>query len=306
MKFACTNYPLSAEKIDNYTDVIYKNETFSQSDRYYYTEYIRWNQLSPVIFDDIKLLIIKSKPLSLTPSIPLMYFGEHFSSLSIFPQDCSKYKFCEDCSTKEYTPGRKCHWCPKFDQCKHPRDFNVDTLLKQDCIIQQVESCPVSTSTPMPHISTDQLNDRPDEEIIKPVTSTTENATTGSQTNENTKSTLPLIMTDQSNQTDNYPTNNPTPTLPPIIITNQSSDNLMHNTTPTNVETTSSNPIKSNHPLLSRDIRQIYSITHINQVSMRFYFHLLMPFMIVAVVSIISLMCWLIKRRLRIVNFQIT
>ncbi|CAH8679774.1 unnamed protein product [Schistosoma haematobium] len=72
------------------------DQTFSQTDHYYYTELIRFNQSSPVIFDHMNKPINLSRPRVMynlinifqpfMPLFPFIYFGEQFRLVTIFSQ----------------------------------------------------------------------------------------------------------------------------------------------------------------------------------------------------------------------------
>ncbi|KAH9592950.1 hypothetical protein MS3_00004694 [Schistosoma haematobium] len=69
------------------------DQTFSQTDHYYYTELIRFNQSSPVIFDHMNKPINLSRPRPFMPLFPFIYFGEQFRLVTIFSQGFELYTF---------------------------------------------------------------------------------------------------------------------------------------------------------------------------------------------------------------------
>ncbi|CAH8676639.1 unnamed protein product [Schistosoma bovis] len=406
------------------------DQTFSQTDYYYYTELIRFNQSSPVIFDNMNKPINLSRPRVMynlinifqpfMPLFPFIYFGEQFRSVTIFSQgvlgigpgtekpdsgniihafdgedeyvevqvkdsnefsavkwlrlntqysnkyqikdhvqivcviysngnisiyyekipneietnssvkliyeppheddhyrkkeilstylmksgmlveftpipNCSEYKFCEDC-TKDYTSGRKCHWCPKFNTCRHLRDIDIQTLLGKDCAIQQIGICSYSTNRMIEHVSTEESTVKHNIESTNLITLTSNKTTMESITTENISPTQPLMNTDELNKINESSVNDHHTTLPQVTIY-QSSSRPIQITTHMIIKVTEDNPITSKQLLFSRDILQIYSITFINEVTRRLYIRLLMPFIIVIIVPSIVFSVWLFRKR---------
>ncbi|CAH8682720.1 unnamed protein product [Schistosoma rodhaini] len=324
----------STIKIFN-TDI---NETFSQIDHYYYSEFVQFNQSIPIIFDDIIKPNHLSKPWTFKTLFPLLYFGNRYHLVTIFPQgvlgigpetekpdsgniiqvfdgedgynevqrkdsnefiaikwvrlnernsneyqinddDCMEYKFCEDC-TKEYTSGRKCHWCPKFNKCRHFRDIDMETLLGKDCAIQQIGICSSATDRMVKHIATEEPTVKHSDETINFITLTSDMVTVESDTTENMTTSQVLINTDELNKTNEPSTND-------------------HQTTNMITKFTEDIPITSKHLLLSREILQMYSITFINDVSIRLCIRLLMPFIILIFISSTVFLVWIIRIRRR-------
>ncbi|CAH8672596.1 unnamed protein product [Schistosoma margrebowiei] len=209
--------------------------------------------------------------------------------------NCMEYKFCEDC-TKDYTSGRKCHWCPKFNTCRHLRDIDIQTLLGKDCAVQQIGICSYSTNRMIEHVPTEESTVKHNIESTNLITLTSNRTTMKSITTENISPTQPLMNTNKLNKINESSVNDHQTTFPQVTIY-QSSSRPIQITTHMIIKVTEDNPITSKQLLFSRDILQIYSITFINEVSRRLFIRLLMPFIIVTIVSSIVFFVRLFKIR---------
>ncbi|CAH8679770.1 unnamed protein product [Schistosoma haematobium] len=209
--------------------------------------------------------------------------------------NCSEYKFCEDC-TKDYTSGRKCHWCPKFNTCRHLRDIDIQTMLGKDCAIQQIGICSYSTNGMIEHVPTEESTVKHNIESTNLITLTSNKTTMESITTENISPTQLLMNTDELSKINESSVNDHQTTLPQVTIY-QSSSRPIQITTHMIIKVTEDNPITSKQLLFSRDILQIYSITFINEVTRRLYIRLLMPFIIVTIVPSIVFLVWLFRKR---------
>ncbi|CAI2736839.1 unnamed protein product [Schistosoma spindalis] len=212
-------------------------------------------------------------------------------------EGCMEYKFCEDC-TKNYTFGRKCHWCPQFNTCRHLRDIDIQTLLGKDCAVQQIGLCSTSTKISTEHITTEESTVKHNTESTNLITLTSDRNTMESITTEDISPTQLLINTDEFDKISESSINDHQTTLPQITLYHSSSRPIQTTTTTTTnmiTKVNEDNPITSKQLLLSRDILQIYSITFINEVSRRLYIRLLMPFIIVIIVSSILFLVWLFR-----------
>ncbi|CAH8658881.1 unnamed protein product [Schistosoma intercalatum] len=209
--------------------------------------------------------------------------------------NCSEYKFCEDC-TKDYTSGRKCHWCPKFNTCRHLRDIDIETLLGKDCAIQQIGICSYSTNGMIEHVPTEESTVKHNIESTNLITLTSNKTTMESITTENISPKQPLMNTDELSKINESSVNDHQTTFPQVTIY-QSSSRPIQITTHMIIKVTEDNPITSKQLLFSRDILQIYSITFINEVTRRLYIRLLMPFIIVIIVPSIVFSVWLFRKR---------
>ncbi|XP_018646440.1 hypothetical protein Smp_160350 [Schistosoma mansoni] len=130
------------------------------------------------------------------------------------------------------------------------------------------------------HISTEEPTVKHSDETINFITLTSDMVTVESDTTENITTSQVLINTDELNKT-NEPSAND------------------HQTTHMITKVTEDIPVTSKHLLLSREILQMYSITFINDVSIRLCIRLLMPFIILIFISSTVFLVWIIRIRRR-------
>ncbi|CAH8674217.1 unnamed protein product [Schistosoma bovis] len=279
------------------------DQTFSQTDHYYYTELIRFNQSSPVIFDNMNKPINLSRPRPFMPLFPFIYFGEQFRSVTIFSQGVLGI----GPGTEKPDSGNIIHAFDGEDeyvevQVKDSNEFSavkwlrLNTQYSNKYQIKDHGICSYSTNRMIKHVPTEESTVKHNIESTNLITLTSNKTTMESITTENISPTQPLMNIDELNKINESSVNDHQTTFPQVTIY-QSSSRPIQITTHMIIKVTEDNPITSKQLLFSRDILQIYSITFINEVTRRLYIRLLMPFIIVTIVPSIVFLVWLFRKR---------
>ncbi|CAH8288568.1 unnamed protein product, partial [Heterobilharzia americana] len=70
-----------------YEKVVAENQSYRQSDHYYYTQTVRLNQTPPLKFARFnKTMVSTTRPLRILSLFPIKFHGIHYQSVEVYPQ----------------------------------------------------------------------------------------------------------------------------------------------------------------------------------------------------------------------------